>query len=121
DMGKGGLVITAHLANWEFGTYTSKQEGVPLHVVYRPPNNKLVDRLLSSARAGGAVSSIAKGSDGAKEIIRCIKSKEFIAMLIDQKMNNGIELDFMGKAAMTAPAAAQLAIKYQIPMIFIWP
>lgn len=121
DMGKGGLIITAHLANWEFGTYTTRAEGVPMHVVYRPPNNPLVDRLLSSARAGGVNSSIAKGADGAKDIIRNIKSHDFIAMLIDQKMNNGIELDFMGKPAMTAPAAAQLAIKYQIPMIIAWP
>lgn len=121
DMGKGGLIITAHLANWEFGTYTTRAEGVPMHVVYRPPNNPLVDKLLASARAGAAESSIEKGSDGAKDIIRYIKSNEYIAMLIDQKMNNGIELDFMGKPAMTAPAAAQLAIKYQIPILVAWP
>lgn len=121
DMGKGGLIISAHLANWEFGTYAGLAEGVPMHVVYRPPNNPLVDRLLASARAGGAKSSIEKGADGAKDIIRYIKSSEYIAMLIDQKMNNGIELNFMGKPAMTAPAAAQLAIKYQIPIILIWP
>lgn len=121
DMGKGGLIVTGHLANWEFGTYLTRAEGVPMHVVYRPPNNQLVDRLLSSARAGGVKSSIAKGNEGAKEIIKHIKSGEFIAMLIDQKMNNGIELDFMGQPAMTAPAAAQLAIKYQIPIIVAFP
>jgi KDO2-lipid IV(A) lauroyltransferase len=121
DMARGGLVVTGHLANWEFGTYLARMRGVPMHVVYRPPNNPLVDRLLASARSGGAVSSIAKGTDGAKDIIRLLKNKEFLALLVDQKMNDGVALDFMGAPAMTAAAAAQLAIKFQVPIVMVRP
>lgn len=121
NMARGGLIITAHLANWEFGTYTSAAHGVPLHVVYRPPNNPLVDRLLASARAGGAESSIVKGPEGARQMIRYLKNKEYIAVLTDQKMNDGIEIPFLGLPAMTAAAAAQLAIRYQVPICLARP
>lgn len=121
EMGRGGIIVTAHLANWEFGPYLANKFNVPTHVVYRPPNNVLVDGLLARARQGGVISNIAKGPSGAKEIIHCLKNHAFIAMLIDQKMNDGIEVPFLGLPAMTAPAVAQLAIKYQVPICLVRP
>ncbi len=115
DMGRGGLMVGGHTANWEFGSRFMAELGVPTHVVYRPPNNPLVDRLLAGARAG-AISSIGKGSEGARKIIRILKNKEFVAMLIDQKMNDGISIPFMGVPAMTAAAAAQIAMRHQVPI-----
>ena len=120
-MERGGIIVSAHLANWEFGPFAARARGMPVHVVYRPPNNILVDRLLSSARGRGVGSSIAKGNAGAREIVKLIKSKSYIAMLLDQKMNDGIEVEFMGRPAMTAPAAAQLAIKFQVPILMVRP
>ena len=121
DMNRGGFILTAHLANWEFGTYVAAAHGVPMHVVYRPPNNPLVDSLLASARAGAAVSNIVKGAAGARQIIGYLKNKEFIGILVDQKMNDGIAVPFMGTSAMTADAVAQMAIKYQVPICLALP
>jgi len=115
-MARGGVIITAHLANWEFGPYMMAARGLSPHIVYRPPNNPLVDRLLSSARSGGAASSIPKGAEGARQMIKYLKGSDYIAVLIDQKMNDGIPVDFMGRPAMTVHAPAQLAIKYQVPI-----
>jgi KDO2-lipid IV(A) lauroyltransferase len=38
-------------------------------------------------------------------------------MLVDQKLNSGIEVPFFGRPAMTAPAIAQLALKYDLPLV----
>jgi len=121
-MGRGGVFISAHLGNWEVGPGLSAAHGVPVHVIYRPPNNPLIDRLLSSARhASGAVSSIMKGSAGARQMIQYLKNKEYMVVLMDQKMNDGISAPFMGKLAMTATSAVQLAIRHQVPICLIRP
>ena len=60
---------------------------------------------------------IAKGPSGAKSIIRAIKSGASIAMLVDQKMNNGIEVPFFGFPAMTAVALARLSLQYKYPIV----
>jgi len=38
-------------------------------------------------------------------------------MLVDQKMNNGIAVPFFGRPAMTAPALAQLALRFDCPVV----
>ena len=38
-------------------------------------------------------------------------------MLVDQKLNDGIAVPFLGRPAMTAPAAARLSLKFGIPII----
>jgi KDO2-lipid IV(A) lauroyltransferase len=40
-----------------------------------------------------------------------------MAMLVDQKMNDGISVPFLGLDAMTAPAVAQLAYRYECPLV----
>jgi KDO2-lipid IV(A) lauroyltransferase len=58
-----------------------------------------------------------KGTRGAVKMARAIKNNEAIAMLIDQKMNDGIAVPFFGVDAMTAPAIAQLALRYDLPIL----
>jgi KDO2-lipid IV(A) lauroyltransferase len=118
NMKRGGIIITGHMGNWELGSPLFTRLGVPVHVVYRPPNNGLVDKLISRAR-GDAVSTIQKGSAGAREIIRVLRNKEFVAMLIDQKMNDGVPVPFLDVPAMTVAAPAQLAIRNQVPICVI--
>lgn len=114
-MARGGLLVGGHVGNWEFGSAMLSTPEWPLHAVYRAPNNPLVDRLLAGVR-GGIASSIPKGAKGARDIIRVLQKKEYVVMLADQKMNDGIEVPFMGIPAMTAAAPAQLAIKFQVPI-----
>jgi KDO2-lipid IV(A) lauroyltransferase len=91
--------------------------GLQLHVVYRQANNLLVDRLIQDMRRDLALGTIAKGSAGAREIVRLLREGDSIGMLVDQKMNDGIAVPFFGRDAMTAPAPAQLALRYDLPLI----
>ncbi len=38
-------------------------------------------------------------------------------MLVDQKLNDGIAVPFFGRDAMTAPALAQLALRFRCPVV----
>ncbi|MBT5780036.1 MAG: lauroyl acyltransferase, partial [Rhodospirillaceae bacterium] len=115
----GALLFTGHIGNWETSGLPLIQFGIPIAFVYRAPNNPYVDRLICRARGEGITqNAIAKGATGAREMVRQIKKGGYTAMLVDQKMNDGIAVPFFGRDAMTAPALAQLAFKYDLP---VWP
>lgn len=89
----------------------AKQGGLPLHLVYRKPNNPGVDSLLRRARESGGVGHIVKGRQGAREILSMLKKGEGVGMLIDQRLSEGIPVPFFGQPAMTTDAPAQFALR----------
>ena len=112
-----GIAFSGHLANWELGPLASTKRGLPLRLVYRRANNPFFDRLLQRARASTGAEYLPKGAEGAKDIVRSLSKGEHIAMLVDQKMNDGVMIPFFGREAKTAPALAQLALRYKCPVV----
>lgn len=106
------IFFAAHLANWEINAVMAKARGVDIHLVYRKPNNPWVDGLLRHARDAGAAGHIEKGGDGARAILSLLKKGGVIGMLMDQKLNEGVAVPFLGRDAMTAPAIAHFAMKF---------
>ena len=88
-----------------------------MHLVYRRANNPFFDRLLQKGRNTLDSDFYPKGAQGAKAILRAIKRGDNLALLVDQKMNDGIVAPFFGNDAMSAPALAQLALKFRCPVI----
>jgi KDO2-lipid IV(A) lauroyltransferase len=116
DDGKGGIVFSAHLGSWDVVALAVGQI-IPESVnVYRPLNNPIVDRMVQNARAksGGFVG---KGIQGARAMIAGLSKGRHFAMLVDQKMNDGIAVPFFGRDAMTAPALARFAIRAGVPIV----
>jgi KDO2-lipid IV(A) lauroyltransferase len=114
---KKAMFFTAHMANWEVASKALEPYGARFHAVYRAANNKLVDKLINDLRKKIDMPMIPKGKGGARQLIEVIKNNEHIVMLVDQKMNDGIRVPFMGRDAMTAPAIATLSLKYDCPII----
>lgn len=117
DDGRPGLFFSGHLANWELMPFATKQAGLAMHVFYRAPNNPLVDSLFQRVHASGAGELLPKGREGARRAVELLRANEHLGVLVDQKMNDGIPVPFFGRAAMTAPALAQMAVKYDAPVI----
>ena len=109
---KGGFLLTGHFGNWEMTGTTTHHVGCKTHIVYRKANNPYVDKIICDIRKTYQTDSSPKGSVGARKIIQSIKKGLNICMLIDQKQNDGISVPFFGMPAMTAPAIATLALKY---------
>ena len=106
------IVFSGHLANWEVLARSAAELGLHLDQVYRAPNNPLLDRFLSRVRRMPKAKQVPKGTAGARRAIAALASGGQLAMLVDQKMNDGIAVPFFGRDAMTAPALAQLALKF---------
>lgn len=111
----GGAVVlfTAHLGNWEIAPAVGLAHDYPFDVIYRAPNNPIIDRLLCHYRGlNGAVKSYPKSRSGMRDVVRTIKNNHPIGILIDQKYNEGIAADFFGRPAMTSTAFIDLAKNY---------
>lgn len=116
--GKPAILVSGHFANWEIMSITFHHAGLSYGVVYRAANNPFVDELIIKTR--GAVMSrhqIPKGKRGGRALMENLKAGRSLAMLVDQKLNDGLSVPFMGREAMTAPAAARLALKFSLPII----
>lgn len=111
------VFVSAHLGNWELNYLTAHMRGIPLTLVYRRINNPLVEELIASIRRPLCADLIPKGPKNAFRLMRTLKNKQSLAMLIDQKMNDGISVPFFGRPAMTANAPAELALKFGLPIV----
>lgn len=113
--GQPPIFFSAHVGNWEMILPIAGALGLPVGGVYRAASNPIVERLVQGIRheAGNGTSMFPKGSRGARSIVGHMASGGTVGLLVDQKMNDGIAVPFFGKDAWTAPALAQLAMRFQ--------
>jgi KDO2-lipid IV(A) lauroyltransferase len=111
------LLFTGHFANWDFALKIINKFYPKFAIIYRKLNNPYVNKLINNTRTRGDIRLIPKGSKGARYLISAIRSGYAIGMLVDQKMNNGIEVPFLGQPSMTAQAIAKIALQFSYPII----
>lgn len=115
--GKPIIFFAAHLANWELAGLAAARHGTPVHLVYREANNRHVETLFREGRGAFAAGLIPKGASGARLAMQALKAGKHLGMLLDQKMNDGIAVPFFGVEAMTAPALAILAQRFDCAVL----
>ncbi|MDZ4382284.1 MAG: hypothetical protein U0942_13180 [Parvibaculum sp.] len=115
--GNGGIVVSGHFANWEILPVAMQFEDLDGGEVYRHANNPYVNEWMIGLRerVTRAV-QVPKGGPGARTLVKLLREDKFIAMLVDQKMNDGIEAKLFGHRAMTTGAPAGLSVRYNVPI-----
>lgn len=106
------ILVGAHTGNWELcGAWVAKHIG-DLGIIYRPPNNRAADRLIHRIRVAAGLTLIRKGNEGTKAAMKILSQGGRLGMLVDQKLNRGIAVPFFGRDAMTTPALAMFALRF---------
>ncbi|MGC0372142.1 MAG: hypothetical protein DGJ47_000847 [Rickettsiaceae bacterium] len=112
------LLFLGHQGNWDFLIRRITDIYPKFGIIYRKANNPYVDKdVLGERQNDPNITLIPKGTSGSKDLLKVIKKRHAIAMLIDQKMNDGIEVPFFNMKAMTAPAIARFSLKYDYPIV----
>lgn len=108
--GKGVLVATAHLGNWELSAFAHAWMTAPMNIVVRPLDNLKIDALVEHRRALSGNHIIEK-KDAARGILRALAAGEAVGILIDQNTmpDQGVFIDFFGMKACAGTAFAKLA------------
>jgi KDO2-lipid IV(A) lauroyltransferase len=110
--GRGILVATAHLGNWELSAFAHAFMTEPMGVMVRPLDNPLIDRLVETYRGLSGNKLIFK-RDSALSVVRALRNNEAVGILIDQNTTpaEGVFIDFFGKKACAGVAFAKLAAR----------
>jgi Kdo2-lipid IVA lauroyltransferase/acyltransferase len=108
--GRGVLVATAHLGNWELSAFSHAWMTTPMHIVVRPLDNPRLDIFVERYRALSGNHIIEK-KDAARGILKALKAGDAVGILIDQNttLDQGVFIDFFGKKACAGTAFAKLA------------
>lgn len=117
--GKGVIFLSAHFGNWELMAYSfGSIANLPMTIIVKPQKNEIADKFLNKIRTnkGNKIVSMYKS---AFEIIKSIKNKETIALLADQAATKDKDMyvEFFGRLASTYEAPAQLALKFNVPIV----
>ena len=115
--GKGVIIVSGHFGQWEAIRSVIKMHGMESGAVYRPQKNRHYERRIRAGIEAGGMPILATGRVGTMALVRHLRSGGIISILLDEKYSEGVRIPFLGHDALTSLSAAQLALKYDIPMI----
>ena len=116
--GKGVLLLTAHMGNWELLSIIMAMAGYPVSVLYRPLDFFLLDRLFAMIR-GRFGAELIPSAQSMRKILRSLKHGKVVGMLMDQNVDwyEGVFVDFFGHRTCTNKGMALLARRTESPVV----
>ena len=118
---KPGIFISSHFNNFELMAMHIEKSNINLAAVYRPLNNKFLNPIMERIRKKYICKKqIKKGISGTKELLKEFKNGTSIALMIDQRVSEGIKSDLFGKEALTTTIPAQFIKKFNAPVVPIY-
>ena len=115
------VFISGHFNNFELMALQIEKAGVNLCAIYRPLNNVFLNKTMEEIRENFICKNqIKKGRSGTRQIIENIKKGNSVALMIDQRVREGIKINFFGKPASTTTIPAQLIKKYKCDLVPIY-
>ena len=98
-----------------------EKAGIDLCAIYRPLNNKFLNNTMEEIRKKFICKNqIRKGRSGTRQIIENLKKGRSVALMIDQRVREGIKTNFFNKPATTTTIPAQLIKKYKCELVPIY-
>ena len=115
------IFISGHFNNFELMAMHLEKSGIDLAAVYRPLNNSLLNPIMENIRKKYICKKqIKKGITGTKELLKEFKKGTSIALMIDQRVSEGIESDLFGKKALTTTIPAQFIKKFDVAIVPVY-
>ena len=109
--GKGVILLSAHIGNWELGGSVVSMTGYPLSAVVLPHSNKKIDAFFRNQRLIGKFNPIEIGA-AVKECYRVLRANKLLALLGDRDFTkNGLMIDFFGKKTLFPKGPAAFAYR----------
>ena len=115
------IFYSGHFANFELMAMELDKFGIKAATIYRPLNNFLLNPIMEYLRMKYICpNQIPKGRMGMREIISRVKDGCSIALMVDQRVGEGLRIPFFNKPAHTTTVPAQLALKYNCRLVPIF-
>ncbi len=115
------IFISGHFNNFELMAMHLERSGINLAAIYRPLNNFFLNPFMEYIRKKYICKKqIKKGISGTKEILKEYKNGTSIALMIDQRVSEGIKSNFFGHKALTTTIPAQFVKKFNSKIVPVY-
>ena len=112
------IFVSGHFSNFELMAMEIEKSGVNLSAIYRPLNNIFLNILMEKIRKKYICKNqIKKGTSGVRELLRLYKKGYSIALMIDQRVSQGIKSKFFNEEAFTTTIPAQFIKKFNCKVV----
>ncbi len=115
------VFISGHFSNFELMAMQLEKNEIKIAAIYRPLNNVFLNKIMERIRKKYICKKqIKKGIGGLKELIKLNKDNYSTALMIDQRVTQGIKSNFFNEKAFTTTIPAKLVKKFDIPIVPIF-
>ena len=115
------IFISGHFNNFELMAMHIEKSGINLAAIYRPLNNPFLNFIMEKIRKKYICKNqIKKGISGTKKLLSFFKQKTSIALMIDQRVSQGIRSNFFKHEAFTTTIPAQFVKKFKCKVVPIY-
>ncbi|MDC3028333.1 lysophospholipid acyltransferase family protein [Candidatus Pelagibacter sp.] len=112
------IFISGHFDNFELMAMHIERSGIDLAAVYRPLNNFFLNPLMENIRKKYICKKqVKKGISGTKDLLKYFKLGTSLALMIDQRVSEGIKIKFFGREALTTTIPAQFVRKFNCKVV----
>ena len=115
------VFISGHFNNFELMAMQIENLGIDLAAVYRPLNNIFLNQTMEKLRINHICKKqIKKGKSGTRKLLQLFKDGSSVALMIDQRVSEGLPIKFFNRPAMTTTIPAQLVKKYNCEIVPVY-
>ena len=112
------IFISGHFDNFELMAMSLEKEGINLAAIYRPLNNYLMNIIMEYLRKKYICKNqIKKGRSSVRDLLTLFKNGSSIALMIDQRVSEGLKLNFFQEEAYTTTIPAQFVKKFNCKVV----
>ncbi len=112
------IFVSGHFNNFELMAMFINAAGINVSAIYRPLNNIFLNKIMENIRIKHICKNqIKKGLGGTRELLNLLKENFSVALMIDQRVSEGIKVDFFGKPAFTTTIPAQIIKKFDCEIV----
>ena len=115
------IFVSGHFDNFELMAMYLEKYKIDLSAIYRPLNNFFLNRIMEHLRKKYICKNqIKKGRSSIRELIKLFNNGSSIALMIDQRVSEGIKSNFFKKEAYTTTIPAQFVKKFNCRVVPIY-
>jgi len=115
------VFVSGHFSNFELMAMQIEKAGINLSAIYRPLNNIFLNVLMERIRKKYICrKQIKKGTRGVRELLKLYKKGYSMALMIDQRVSEGIKSKFFNEDALTTTIPAQFIKKFNCKVVPIY-
>ncbi len=115
------IFVSGHFNNFELMAMHIEKAGINLAAVYRPLNNKFLNYFMEKIRVKYICrNQIKKGIHGTRQLLSFFKKNTSIALMIDQRVSEGIKSNLFNQQAFTTTIPAQFVKRFGCKIVPIY-